>query len=80
VDVRPLSSAFASVPDLQVGCRKVDVPGAVWNIYVVILPQGVVVTSPDGSRSCNASGGLFSGCNYNFWEIRKRTATCARYA
>lgn len=51
-----------------------------WNIYVVILPPGVVVTSPDGSRSCNASGGLFSGYHYNFWDPETWGNVRARYA
>lgn len=52
-----------------------------WNIYVVVLPRGVTVTSPNGKRSCNAiSGGDFCAYHYNFWDNGTIGSTRARYA
>jgi hypothetical protein len=51
-----------------------------WNIYVVILPPGVTVTSPTGASSCGATGGVFCGYHYNFWDQGTWGNTRARYA
>ena len=51
-----------------------------WNIYVVILPPGVVVSDRNGQMSCSVSAFGFCGTHSNFWDPGTYGNTRARYA
>jgi len=82
-DVYDASAPAANITDLDVQHEvqkyfhnQVDP----WNIYVVVLPPGVQVTAPDGTVSCNASGGRFGGYHADFWDPETWGNVRARYA